>query len=394
IDIMEVLGNNPSELYTTVHSGTPSAEISSGKGTTVADTSAAFHTFAVDWTPSTLTWYFDGQQVFQTATPAALNIPMYLEVNLAMGGGWPGNIDSTTSLPAQMRVAYVQAYSSNPNPITTSAAIAADGTAGQLLIGAPGNDVFYPGTNSVVMTGEGQTNTYIYTALPTQSGHITDFDPTNDTINLSGLLGTVGYTGSDPFGDGTLSLASDGHGGTDLQYDHNGNATVIVDLDHVGFSALTGADFIVTASGGASSDVGAGMTNLTLTADNSAGQILTATSPTVTFDAGQNSVVMTGDGGSNTYVWDALPYNAAQITDFNPASDTINVATLLHAAGYSGSNPFGDGTLSLASDGNGGTNLMYNPPGAGSNGIWPTKIVDIDHVAQASLSLSKDFILH
>jgi beta-glucanase (GH16 family) len=245
IDIMEVLGNAPTTLNTSIHSGTPSAEISAGKATTVADTSKAFHTYAVDWTPATLTFYFDNQPVYSVATPAQMNVPMYLEINLAMGGGWPGNIDSTTPLPAQMRVAYVQAFSSNPNPVTTSTTITADGTPNQLLIGAPGNDIFNPGTNSVIMTGEGQTNRYVYKALPTAGGHITDFDPANDSVNLSGLLTSVGYTGTSPFSDGTLSLASDGNGGTSLVYHHASSATTIVTFDHVASSAIsTSADFI------------------------------------------------------------------------------------------------------------------------------------------------------
>src|SRR6185437_16412132 len=132
----------------------------------------------------------------------------------------------------------------------------------------------------------------------------------------------------------------------------------------------------------------------TLTANGTLGQILTATTPNDTFIAGQNSVVMTEDGGANTFVYTALPYNAGHITNFNPASDTINVAGLLHTESYAGSNPFGDGTLSLSSDGNGGTNLYYNPPGAGANGIWPIKVVDIDHVAPTAINTTTDFILH
>ena len=101
---------------------------------------------------------------------------------------------------------------------------------------------------------------------------------------------------------------------------------------------------------------------------------------------------MTGDGGDNTYVFTALPWNAGQITNFNPSTDKIDVHAMLSAAGYTGSNPFGDGTLTLTSDGHGGTDLMYNPPGAGANGIWPTLVVDIDHVAPSALNVANDFI--
>jgi len=394
IDIMEMLGNDPTTYYTSVHSGTASAEVNAGQADHVADTSKAYHEFAVDWTPTTLTYYFDNKPVFSTPTPSDMNVPMYLEINLAMGGGWPGNINSTTPLPAQMHVANVQAYASNPNPINISTIITANDTAGQVLIGAPGNDTFYPGTNSVIMTGEGLANSFVYKALPTAAGQITDFDPGTDTIDLTGLLQSVGYSGSNPLSDGTISIVSDGHSGANVVYSHSGTQTTIVELDNVDPSQLLGTDFVFAGSTLGNGSVGSGTgAGLTLTADGTAGQTLTSTTPNDTFIAGQNSVVMTEDGGANTFVYTALPYNAGHITNFNPASDTINVAGILHTAGYAGSNPFSDGTLSLSSDGSGGTNLMYNPPGAGANGIWPIKIVDLDHVAASSINTAKDFVL-
>lgn len=396
IDIMEVLGNNPTELYTSIHSGTAANEINGGGGETVADTSKAYHEFAVDWTPTTITWYFDNKAVLSLPTPSDMNVPMYLEINLAMGGAWPGNINGTTPLPAQMHVANVQAYATNPNPITTSTIITADGSAGQVLNGAPGNDTFYPGTNSVIMTGDGLVNNFVYQALPAAAGQITDFDPGTDTIDLTGLLHAVGYAGSNPLADGTISVLSDGHSGANIVYNHGGAQSVIVDLDNVDPSQLLGTDFVFSGSTLGNGSVGSGTgSSLTLTGDNTtSGQVLTATSPGATFIAGMQSVVMTEDGGSNTFMFNAAPWNAGQITNFNPASDVINVSGLLHAENYAGTNPFGDGTLSLSSDGNGGTNLFYNPPGAGANGIWPLKIVDIDHVAPGAINTTTDFILH
>jgi beta-glucanase (GH16 family) len=396
IDIMEVLGSSPTTLYTSIHSGTASNEVNAGGAETVANTSTAYHEFAVDWTPSTITWYFDNQPVFSEPTPSDMNVPMYLEVDLAMGGAWPGSISSSTPLPAEMRVANVQAYASNPNPITTSTVFTANNTAGQVLIGAPGNDTFYAGTNSVIMTGDGLTNTYLYSALPTAAGQITDFDPGTDTINLTALLQSVGYTGSNPVTDGTITVVSDGNGGSNILYNHNGASTVIVDLDNVAPSAVLSSDFIysgsTTTSGGGGSSTGSGTSINDPTANGTAGQVLTATAPNATFQAGQNSVVMTEDGGANTFVYTALPYNAGQITNFKPASDKIDVSAMLKSVGYAGSNPFGDGTLTLASDGHGGTDLTYNPPGAGSNGIWSITVVDIDSVAASSLNTSTDFV--
>ena len=49
---------------------------------------------------------FDGRQIWQTATPAALQTPMYLLVTYAVGGKWPFNelgIQPTDSMdPARL----------------------------------------------------------------------------------------------------------------------------------------------------------------------------------------------------------------------------------------------------------------------------------------------------
>ena len=63
IDAMEMLGNNPTVYYTSVHSGTASNEVNAGQADTVANTSTGYHTYGVDWEPDHLTYYFDGQQV-------------------------------------------------------------------------------------------------------------------------------------------------------------------------------------------------------------------------------------------------------------------------------------------------------------------------------------------
>jgi len=78
------------------------------------DIYASYHTYGVDWEPDHLTYYIDGQQVFQVGqlpTPATMNKPMYLLLDLAVGG-WPGNPAGETSV---MSIDYVRAYSKDPN---------------------------------------------------------------------------------------------------------------------------------------------------------------------------------------------------------------------------------------------------------------------------------------
>ena len=43
-----------------------------------------------------------------------MHSPMFLLVNLAVGGSWPGSPDATTGFPANMQIDYVRAYASGP----------------------------------------------------------------------------------------------------------------------------------------------------------------------------------------------------------------------------------------------------------------------------------------
>lgn len=107
IDVFEVLGDNPRRLYMTVHS---TRAKTAGFDALVADMSADFHDYGVLWTRETIAWYFDGRRMAATATPADLHQPMYLLINLAVGGRWPGSPDEATRFPATMRVAHVRAF--------------------------------------------------------------------------------------------------------------------------------------------------------------------------------------------------------------------------------------------------------------------------------------------
>ena len=72
-----------------------------------------FHTYGVDWQKDKITWYFDGAKVYETATPAGMDKPMYMLANLAVGGDWPGSPDGTTTFPATLQIDYIRAYSAD-----------------------------------------------------------------------------------------------------------------------------------------------------------------------------------------------------------------------------------------------------------------------------------------
>ncbi|MFI9834169.1 ricin-type beta-trefoil lectin domain protein [Streptomyces sp. NPDC051913] len=116
IDVMENVGFEPSTVHGTIHgpgysgSGGIGAGYSLPGGQAFAD---AFHTFAVDWAPDSITWSVDGT-VYQRRTPADLggrtwvfNKPFFLILNLAVGGYWPGDPDGSTAFPQQLVVDHV-----------------------------------------------------------------------------------------------------------------------------------------------------------------------------------------------------------------------------------------------------------------------------------------------
>jgi len=77
-----------------------------------------FHTYALLWTQSTITFYFDGAQTQTGATPTSLvNREMYLLANLAVGGSWPEDPDSSTPFPSTMEIDYINVYALNSTTI-------------------------------------------------------------------------------------------------------------------------------------------------------------------------------------------------------------------------------------------------------------------------------------
>jgi beta-glucanase (GH16 family) len=146
LDVAETLGQNPSGLITTVHSQAGGSYWKDGLWTAVPDTSAGYHTYGVDWEPDYITWYFDGQAVHKTATPADLNVPMYMIANLAAGGYWPGSTDGVSS--AQMNIDYIRAYASGAGTSTPPASSQTPTSAPLNIDGAPSEGIVFRSSSS------------------------------------------------------------------------------------------------------------------------------------------------------------------------------------------------------------------------------------------------------
>jgi beta-glucanase (GH16 family) len=110
IDVLEILGDNPQKLYVSWHSNVGGTHSSETKAINVPDTSAQFHTYSIDWTKDAIEWFFDDIQIASRPTPQDFHQAMYMLVNLAVGGGWPGAPDSSTQFPATYTIDWIRAY--------------------------------------------------------------------------------------------------------------------------------------------------------------------------------------------------------------------------------------------------------------------------------------------
>jgi beta-glucanase (GH16 family) len=119
IDIMEVLGRNTFECYTTLHAPAYNGGAGFGqKHTAAVDLANDFHVFAVEWDSRGMRFFLDSQQIFNaskdtvesTRGPWVYDHQFYLILNLAVGGDFPGPVDPSTPFPSRVLVDYVRVY--------------------------------------------------------------------------------------------------------------------------------------------------------------------------------------------------------------------------------------------------------------------------------------------
>lgn len=119
IDIFEQLGKDPNTVYMSNLSKAGGVKAGSQSVLEVQNATTQFHTYGVNWAPDFLTYYIDGVEVAKRPTPADYNKPMYMLLNVAVGGGWAGNPDPTQAFGGKMGVDYVHVYSLENSPVAT-----------------------------------------------------------------------------------------------------------------------------------------------------------------------------------------------------------------------------------------------------------------------------------
>jgi hypothetical protein len=346
---MEVLGHDPTTLYTTVHSNSTGSLVSTSASTKVPNTTTAFHTYGVDWQADTITWYFDGEAIYQTATPPDLHMPMYLQANLAVGGTWPGSPDATTRFPAEMQIDLIRAWTGRPDDVQVLA-LAPESAAPQRAInggkkpdklsGTAGVDLINGGAGGDTMTGGQGDDTYVV-------------DDAKDVV-------------VEAFGGGVDTVRS-------LLVRHT-LATDVENLVLAGTGAQTGigndGDNRLVANDAASTLIG-GWGNDTLV-------------------AGRGAATLTGGYGQDTFVFNAVPTSAGRITDFKPGRDMLDLRGLFDAIGYEPTDPLMTGHLAFKANAAGGTEVWFDRDGE-NGGAAAMRIVTLDAVAPAQLAVQADW---
>jgi beta-glucanase (GH16 family) len=117
IDIMENIGSVPGTVHGSLHGpgysgGNPlTGSYTLPGGQALAD---AFHNYAVEWGPDTVTWFLDGMQYSRkTRADAGANRwvfdhPFFMILNVAVGGNWPGSPNASTVFPQSMVIDWVR----------------------------------------------------------------------------------------------------------------------------------------------------------------------------------------------------------------------------------------------------------------------------------------------
>ncbi len=116
---MENVGFDPLRIHASVHTAAYNHVIGTQKTAivSVADPSADFHVYAMEWYADRIDIFVDGEKYFTFRNEGTgsrtwpFDKPHYLLINLAIGGGWGGQkgIDDS-SFPQRYLIDYVRIY--------------------------------------------------------------------------------------------------------------------------------------------------------------------------------------------------------------------------------------------------------------------------------------------
>ena len=116
IDIVEYVGKNPGQIFTSVHTPSSYGNTVNSIITNVPNVEEDFHNYAVEWNENFIDFFFDDIRVYtyfvqtknQNTWP--FNKPFFLIINLAVGGNFGGPVASDLVFPRDYFIDYVRVY--------------------------------------------------------------------------------------------------------------------------------------------------------------------------------------------------------------------------------------------------------------------------------------------
>ena len=109
IDVVEMYGHEPETVRMNLHWRDAEGESQqAGKRWSSPRMRSGWHRFAIDWRPGRLVWLVDGVERWRVEGDTVPSTPMYLLLNLAVGGDRPGPPSDETKFPATFEVDYVR----------------------------------------------------------------------------------------------------------------------------------------------------------------------------------------------------------------------------------------------------------------------------------------------
>ena len=116
IDILEYVGREPGEVFTSLHTAAGHGDNATSRKTKFADIEEGFHRYAAEWTAEKIDFFVDDQLVFTFNPELRSNAvwpydqAFYVLLNVAIGGNFGGPEVDDSVFPQEFKIDYVRVY--------------------------------------------------------------------------------------------------------------------------------------------------------------------------------------------------------------------------------------------------------------------------------------------
>jgi beta-glucanase (GH16 family) len=116
IDILEYIGKEPGQVFTSLHTQDSHGNTINTKKTKIETIEEGFHIYAIDWDKDKIAFYVDSNLVytFQPETKNEntwpFNQPFYFLINMAIGGNFGGPSIDNAVFPQEFTIDYIKVY--------------------------------------------------------------------------------------------------------------------------------------------------------------------------------------------------------------------------------------------------------------------------------------------